>query len=666
MAYVEFLEDSQSIKPSRVLQNELKKVQVSPQARKIELTSFRRSLPIFKAKSDILGLLERYSTLIVEASTGSGKSTQVPQYIIESGKFKRVCVTQPRRIAAITIAQRVSDEFGAHLGEDVGYSVRFDHKFNPRSTRIKYATDGMLLRELMVDDQLSNYDVVCLDEAHERTVATDVLLALLKKLQKTTRPTLKLVVMSATIDSGMFLRYFDNSYLLRVEGRSFPVSVWYTHKPEPDFLEAAVVTVAQIHVDMPEGDVLVFLTGQEDIENAMELLHERSRRTGLIDQLLVLPFYAALPQKQQDKVFLPPPRGIRKIVLATNIAETSLTISGINYVVDCGLVKKRIFNPRTGVDMLLVVPISKAESWQRSGRAGREQSGSCYRLYTEQSFEKLNSSIVPEILRANLSTTCLQLKSLGIENPMQLPFLNPPSVASMKQALQDLVLLGCLDMKGNLTRVGQLISQLPLDPKYGKIVIESAKNKCVKSVLKIISLLSVDSPVFYLPRKTIDTARKLHNRFVSIQGDHLTLFNVYEAVEMSHFSKKWCKDHFINFRAILKARAIYEQLETVLVRMGVYQEPQDESDPEIILKSLITGFFLNSARLLPNGKFKSFFNNQEIDIHPSSVLFGKTKSPCVFYTELVLTTKKYMRCLSPIPEAWLGEVVPHIFKRQQE
>lgn len=371
-------------------------------------------------------MLHAHQTIILVGETGSGKTTQIAQFVADAGYCahgKRVVCTQPRRVAAMSVARRVADEMDVNLGEEVGYSIRFEECTGPK-TIVKFATDGMLLREAMIDPALSQYSVIILDEAHERTLATDILFGLIKQVL-VNRQDLKLVVMSATLEAEKFQEYFLDAPLIKVPGRLHPVEIFYSQEPEKDYLDGSVRTVVQIHLCEPPGDVLLFLTGEEEIEDACRKISrgiaELGERAGPVK---VLPLYSTLPPRQQQRIFeaAPPstkptgPPG-RKIIVSTNIAETSLTIDGIVYVIDPGFAKQKVYNPRIRVESLLVSPISRASAHQRAGRAGRTKPGKCFRLYTEESFNKdLQEQTYPEILRSNLGSVALQLFKLGISD----------------------------------------------------------------------------------------------------------------------------------------------------------------------------------------------------------------------------------------------------------
>ncbi|KAJ2952510.1 hypothetical protein O0L34_g6829 [Tuta absoluta] len=432
----------------------------------LSLLEQRQSLPIYKLRDELTKAVADNQILIVIGETGSGKTTQITQYLAECGLTARgkIACTQPRRVAAMSVAKRVAEEFGCRLGQEVGYTIRFEDCTSPE-TVIKYMTDGMLLRECLMDLDLKSYSVIMLDEAHERTIHTDVLFGLLKQaVQK--RPELKVIVTSATLDAVKFSQYFFEAPIFTIPGRTFPVEVLYTKEPETDYLDASLITCMQIHLREPPGDILLFLTGQEEIDTACEILYERMKSLGPdVPELIILPVYSALPSEMQTRIFEPAPPGSRKVVIATNIAETSLTIDGIYYVVDPGFVKQKVYNSKTGMDSLVVTPISQAAAKQRAGRAGRTGPGKCYRLYTERAYrDEMLPTPVPEIQRTNLATTVLQLKTMGINDLLHFDFMDAPPVESLIMALEQLHSLSALDSEGLLTRLGRRVTQHAIVP----------------------------------------------------------------------------------------------------------------------------------------------------------------------------------------------------------
>ena len=395
-----------------------------------KLLKKRMNLPVWSSKKQILDLVEKNRIVIIQGETGSGKTTQIPQFLLEAGYYGGIVCTQPRRVAAMSIAKRVSQEMEVELGEQVGYTVRFDDKTS-QNTLIKYVTDGLLLKEATTDHTLKKYQIVIIDEAHERTLATDILFGFLKELMEK-RKELKLIIMSATFDIEKFQNYFD-APLAIIKGRTFPVEIKYLAAPTDDYVDCAIKKVIQIHKEEKPGDILLFLTGEEEIESACQQIREGIEELGdEVGYANVVPIYSTLPPYLQEKIFEPPPetnpRGIkgRKIVVATNIAESSITIDGIVYVVDPGFTKQKVFNPRGKMESLLINIISKENADQRAGRAGRTKPGKCFRLYTEESYEKeLKKSSIPEILRSNITSVVLNLLKLGIQDLVHFDFIDP-------------------------------------------------------------------------------------------------------------------------------------------------------------------------------------------------------------------------------------------------
>ncbi|KFK41995.1 hypothetical protein AALP_AA2G198700 [Arabis alpina] len=632
-----------------------------------EILEKRKSLPVWAQKEEFLQTLKSNQTIILVGETGSGKTTQIPQFVLDAvhghedaeknnGKWLVGC-TQPRRVAAMSVASRVAEEMDVSIGEEIGYTVRFEDCTSSR-TVLKYMTDGMLLREAMADPILRRYKVIVLDEAHERTLATDLLFGLLKRVLKN-RPDLKLVVMSATLEAKKFLEYCNGAPLMKVPGRLHPVEILYTQEPERDYLEAAIRTVVQIHMFEPPGDVLVFLTGEEEIEDACRKIVGK-----LGDQVTVVPLYSTLPTAMQQKIFDPAVENRRKIVVSTNIAETSLTIDGIVYVVDPGFAKQKIYNPSNRVESLLVSPISQASAQQRAGRAGRTQPGKCFRLYTEKSFNNdLQSQTYPEILRSNLANTVLTLTKLGVDNLVCFDFMDPPAPQTLARALNDLVYLEALDEEGNLTRIGEMMSEFPLDPQMAKMLIVSPQFNCSNEILSVSAMLSVPN-CFIRPRgeaqKSADEARAM---FGHIDGDHLTLLNVYHAYKQNNGDSNWCYENFINQRAMKSADNVREQLIRIMSKFNLKICSSDFNSGNYyinIRKALLAGYFMQVAHLdRTSGHYLTAKDNQEVHLHPSCCLDHKPE--WVIYNEYVLTSRNFIRTVTYIRGEWLVDVAPHYY-----
>ncbi|KAI5965146.1 uncharacterized protein KGF55_001366 [Candida pseudojiufengensis] len=670
-----------------------------------EIENVKNSLPVFQYKQEFLKLVEENQFLIVVGETGSGKTTQLPQYLYEAGysenNTKLIGITQPRRIAASSVASRVSNEMNTKLGDKVGYSIRFDEKTS-ENTVIKFSTDGMLLREFLNDPFLSQYKVIMIDEAHERTLSTEILLSLLKDLCLK-RKDLKLIIASATINAKKFSDFFNNSPILNIPGRRFPVKIHYTKQPEANYLNAIMTTIFQIHLTQPlPGDILVFLTGQEEIEKLENQLNESIFK--LKDQLedkkmIVCVIYANLPNDLQYKIFEPTPPNTRKIILATNIAETSITINGISYVIDSGYVKQNEYNPTSGMESLVVVPCSKANCDQRAGRAGRIGPGKCFRIFTKYSFDNdMEPSTKPEIQRLNLNSIVLLLLSLGINDLLNFEFLDSPPKQNLIKSLNLLYSFEAITINGKLTKLGFKMNEFPLDPILTKCIIESEKFKITKEICIIISMLTESSNLRFKPKKTTTTSsgefnESRFNQFNHKQGDHITLLNIYLNWYKNEFSKEWCNDNFIQYKTMKRIKNIYMQLIQKCEKIGLLDSKQKQSINEdssffeiteekliSIQKVLLKGFFNNIVKLSTMGNCYENLTQTKSKIpcfiHPSSVLYKKPKQhnqyqqipqqqegensvttngnnndsqnyfkkpKFLMYYELVLTSKEYMR-----------------------
>ncbi|PSN73336.1 P-loop containing nucleoside triphosphate hydrolase protein [Corynespora cassiicola Philippines] len=638
----------------------------------------RRDLPVHQQRNEFLKMYQESQILVFVGETGSGKTTQIPQFVLYDDlphiQGKIVACTQPRRVAAMSVAQRVAEEMDVTLGEEVGYSIRFEDKTSEK-TCLKYMTDGMLLREAMHDNNLTRYSTIILDEAHERTLATDILMGLLKEVVMR-RKDLKLIVMSATLDATKFQKYFHDAPLLAVPGRTHPVEIFYTPAPERDYMEAALRTVLQIHATEPEGDVLLFLTGEEEIEDACRKIYLESQdmiAEGAAGPLDVYPLYGTLPPQQQQRIFNPAPppatkdgRPGRKVIVSTNIAETSLTIDGIVYVVDPGFSKQKVYNPRIRVESLLVSPISKASAQQRAGRAGRTRPGKCFRLYTETAFNKeLIEQTYPEILRSNLASTVLELKKLGVNDLVHFDLMDPPAPETLMRALEELNYLACLDDEGELTTLGSMASQFPLDPALAVMLIVSPEFSCSNEILSLTALLSVPQ-IFVRPANNRKRADEMKDLFSHPDGDHLTMLNVFHAFKQDEAQanpKQWCHDHFLSYRALQQADNVRLQLKRIMEREEielVSTKFDDKKYYENIRQALVSGFFMQVAKKDGSGKsYTTVKDEQNVLLHPSTVL--SNDSEWVVYNEFVLTTKNYIRTVTSVKPEWLLDIAPNYY-----
>jgi ATP-dependent RNA helicase DHX33 len=525
----------------------------------------------------------------------------------------------------------------------------------------------MLLREAILDPHLSKYSVIILDEAHERTIHTDVLFGVVKKAQKYQLEhnwsVLKVIVMSATLEAEKYSNYFNRAKVLYIQGRQHKINVFNTSSPQRDYFHSAIVTTLQIHREQSEGDILVFLTGQEEIENACRILKQCKASLPLgSGNLIICPLFAGLPTYRLQKAFEVTPSGSRKVIVSTNIAETSLTLPGVKYVIDTGMVKGRGYNPSIGLDFLTVQPVSKAQARQRTGRAGREREGYCYRLYTESWFDGLDDSTVPEIMRSNLANVILQLLAMGIEDVTTFDFMDLPSEESISAALEQLSFLKAIekdkDCQVRLTSLGERMSVFPLEPSFSRSLIASCDGYgCGCEVVSVISMMCVDS-VLYTPHNERDKAIVARRKFHSDDGDHIMMLKIYRAYNSikGTSAKDWCVENYLHSRNMSTVVDVRKQL-VELCKGNELVLTTSHNDFNNVLKSLLQGLFMNVAKHSADGKYITIITHQEVYIHPSSCIFQLRPHPLyVMYTELIHTTKCYMRAVSVIESKWLSEI----------
>ncbi|KTW28926.1 hypothetical protein T552_01554 [Pneumocystis carinii B80] len=620
------------------------------------LTEQREYLPAFAVREELLNVIRENRVTIVIGETGSGKTTQLTQFLHEDGysNFGLIGCTQPRRVAAMSVAKRVSEEMMVKLGTVVGYAIRFEDCTSP-NTVIKYMTDGVLLRESLVDPDLSKYSCIIMDEAHERSLNTDILLGLIKNIL-VRRKDLKLIVTSATLNAERFSRFFGNAPQFNIPGRTFPVDVLFSKSPCEDYVDSAVKQVLTIHLSHPLGDILVFMTGQEDIEITCQVIAERLEQLDNPPKLLILPIYSQMPVDLQAKIFERAENGARKVIVATNIAETSLTLDGIMYVVDSGYCKLKVYNPRMGMDALQITPISQANSNQRSGRAGRTGAGIAYRLYTESAFQnELYVQTIPEIQRTNLANTILLLKSLGVKDLLNFDFMDPPPEDTIMSSLFDLWTLGAVDNIGNLTPLGQRMSSFPMDPPLSKLIIASEDYGCTEEMLTIVSMLSVPS-VFYRPKERQEESDAAREKFFVPESDHLTLLHVYSQWKSNGYRDEWCTKHFLHPKVMRRAREIRQQL-TDIIKFQKMKCVSCGSDWDVIRKCICSGYFHHAAKVKGIGEYVHIRSGMPCHLHPTSSLYGLGYLPdYVIYHELILTSKEYMSIVTSVDPYWLAEL----------
>ncbi|ANQ09335.1 Adenosinetriphosphatase [Plasmodium coatneyi] len=718
---------------STIFNQESKKKQKSTLQDKADLLKLKESLPIFRSKKELLDAVYNNNIIIIVGETGSGKTTQIVQYLYEDGYHKNgiICCTQPRRVAAVSVAYRVSHEMNVEIGSLVGYTIRFEDN-TTKDTKIRYVTDGILLRETLTDKDLDKYSVIIMDEAHERSINTDVLLGILKNICLK-RNDLKLLVTSATIDSKKFSEFFGNAPIYNIQGRTFKVHLEYLRSPCNDYIECAVQKAIEIHIsdnnyDNNFGDILIFMTGQEDINATCYLLSERfyevyesykeskshkkntlnkirsiikdkpdgsGRNTGedkldhpddsncsgdesdfgpqplntenvtqddaqnVIYPFYVFPIYSQLSSEQQSKIFQK--YDLRKIIVSTNIAETSLTLDGIKYVIDSGYCKLKVYNQKIGMDVLQITPISQANANQRSGRAGRTGAGICYRLYTENTFLcDLYPNNIPEIQRSNLANVVLLLKSLNVENVFEFDFIDIPSRESIINSLHELWVLGAINNEGNLTDIGKKMILFPLDPPLSKIVIYSENFECTKEILIIVSMLS-SAAIFLEAKENSEAIESKKEKFTVPESDHLTLLNIYLQWRSHNYSPSWCSKNFIQYKSLNKAKEVYSQLSDIIKTLKM-KNVSCNNKWECVRKTICSGYFHNAAKLKSISEYVNLRTNVSCHVHPSSSLYNIGYTPdYVVYQEIVFTTKEFMRNVTTVDPEWLCELGPLFF-----
>ncbi|KAL3989927.1 Helicase associated domain (HA2) family protein [Acanthocheilonema viteae] len=610
----------------------------------------REELPVDRVHLQLAHVIRENGISVIVGETGSGKSTQIPQICYDEGLIGNglVAVTQPRRVAAITLARRVALEMNTNLGEVVAYKVRFENTTS-NETKIVYGTDGIFLRETFYDSLLTHYSIVIVDEAHERSVHTDV------------------VIMSATLETNIFSEYFDDAPVYIVQGRTYPVEIFYANsldKKDDDYVFNVLTTVLQIHRTEPlSSDVLAFLTGQEEIETACKKVQEASKL--LTGGLIALPLYAGLPPSAQMRVFEPVTIPYtRKIVFATNVAETSITIPGVRIIVDSGKMKVKTFLPDRHIDILRVENISQCSATQRAGRAGREAPGKCYRLYSEKHFHSLPKMTIPEILRSNLAVVLLELLRIGLRRIKSLALISNPKKERLEAAEKHLRLLDAVnrpDKKGRLrlTEVGTRLSSFPVDPAFARALLAASQNECLEEVLTIVAFMSTDS-IFVSSAMNREQTNLSKRKFEAPEGDHCTLLNVYRGYRLARKEKKleeWCEANHVHQRLLNTVFKIRRQLRDICSKNSLIFRSCG-TDTEKLRKTLCQGLFMNACAYERSRDRYSLLISPEISlkIHPSSCL-SRSRPTAFIFTDLVRTNELYARDITVIDLEWAKELL---------
>ncbi|KAI0203836.1 helicase associated domain-containing protein [Astrocystis sublimbata] len=679
---------------------------ISKSERDTPMLKARKALPIWAYRDEIKKSLRGDNDIIiVVGETGSGKSTQTPQFLCEESWCQRkkvrvnadivgvggmIAITQPRRVAATTLAGRVAKEMGTPLGisgeGSVGYSVRFDHKV-PKGTKIKFLTEGMLLQELLRDPNLRQYSAIIVDEIHERSVDVDMITGFLKQILASDKAgrggiPLKVVIMSATADIEKIQDFFKPDEeasppkLLKIKGRQYPVEIKHMDKPVPDIQEALVKKIFDIHTHEPlPGDILAFLTGQEEIEAAQRLIEEHcATLASNMPKLLVCPLYGQLSIQVQQDAFLPAKtRFTRKVVLATNIAETSVTVPGVRYVVDCGKAKVKQFRARLGMESLLAKAISKSSAIQRTGRAGREGPGKSFRLYTSETYEELEEADLPEILRNDVLGAVLTMKARGINDILSFPLMDFPDIEAVEKALIHLYVLGALADDGSITEIGRKLALFPVSAPYGRVLLAAASPEfdCLLEVIDVIAVITSGETIFHqvqteddAERDAIEEARKELQRR---EGDILTFLTTMQRYAGENADRiAWCKARRVSVRNMRQALNIRRQLRGICVREKLLKEappadpqpfvPMSPERADMLLRCFLRGFATKTALLAPDSSYVTAQGKHVVAIHPSSVLHGQKKE-AIMFLEHVFTQKNYAKKVSAIRAGWIVEAM---------
>ena len=667
--------------------------------------ALREGLPIFKYKQQIIDMVCTHPVVVITGDTGSGKSTQLPQYLYDSDQLRqlikkdgklRMVITQPRRVATIAMAKRICWERGlSPNSEEISYAIRFDDK-TTEATKMRYETDGILVRECLSDRLLRAYDVVILDEAHERSIYTDVLFALVKEAVRQRAGGLRLVVTSATLNTELFSKYFGDCPILQMEGRCFDVDVRYLEVPGERRVEEAVTNAVRLHLHEGIGEILVFLTGSEECEQAVQ------RTSQVLEQLIsegrevpaaaVYALYGAQSSEDQSRVFETLDEDIRKIIFSTNIAETSLTIDGVGFVIDCGWVKQKVYHPKTGMDCLVVVPISKVQAVQRKGRAGRTRPGKCLRMYSEKFFNsQMPDQSTPEILRVNLTSLTLTLKCIGVDDVLGFDYLERPEDELLEEALKHLHMLNALDEDGKASPFGRELCKLPMEPHFSKALLVARALGAESDVLAVVALLSSERLFVPPPRmqpQRLEEFDAAYHKLSKPQGDHATMASVYKEWISRGRSEQWAKRNFLNARALRQAEQISIQISQLLSSLNsktiheqlkqdyIYSLCTDSKSLPAVDKlcmSLASAFFFNAARKLhPTGEeYMLLGSGTVVSLDPGSAFVSQNYFPdYIIFSELAGTgsVRGTMRTCSYSKEQWVSKYVQSLkqFRLERE
>ncbi len=627
-----------------------------------------QKLPVYEQKERILSSLRENQVIVVQSPTGSGKTTQIPIILHEAGYSENgvIAVTQPRRIAALSVSEFIARQLGTSYPGLVGYKMRFDDKTDS-STKIKIMTDGILLQEMKLDPYLHNYSVMMVDEAHERSLNIDFVLGLLKRVL-VTRPEFKVIISSATMNAEAFSRYFGNAPIVTIETQTFPVAMIYdppecktttaTTTGEEALLSKIEDTVERVVSNGEKGDILIFLPGEKVIKDCLSRLSQSSVR----HRLHLIPLYGRLPKEEQERVFENAPFGKRKVVISTNIAETSVTIDGISTVIDSGLAKLNFYSPRTFTSSLIETSVSRASCNQRRGRAGRTGAGTCYRLYPREDFEARHEFTTEEIYRTDLSEVVLRMSELGITEFDKFDFISPPGEAGIRGAVETLNLLGALESDNTLSSVGKMMTEFPLEPRVSRMLVESILHypDVLEEVLIAAGFMSTHSPFVLPPGEEID-ARRAHHSFQDLQGDFVSYVKLFRTYSSQKNPVRFCEKHYLDEKVMSEIASIKKQLEEEVSRLGI--PVISGGSMEDYLCCVASGMIQFVCIREKKDRYKSLTEGN-ISIHPGSSMF-KADPLYIVAGEIVKTSRTFASSVSPLTKSILEKISPDLEAKLQ-
>ncbi len=637
-----------------------------PQSSETIGESSRMKIPKFpmdEHRAEVVECVRHNQNAVIIGETGSGKTTRIPDFLLDEFPEAKIAITQPRRVAARSVSRYIAGRRGERVGDEIGYQVRFEDK-TTEGTRANFMTDGILLRKLQFDPLLEEYDIVMVDEAHERNLNIDFVLGLLKRVQaerkKRGMKELKVIAASATIEKEKFANYFGGSPTVEVPGRMHPVDVRYENEQVKDYTKAAAEKVKEITSSGGPGDILIFMPGEQEIRRTIQEIGELN-----LSNVEVMPLFGAMAPEDQDKIF--EKNQNRKVIVSTNIAETSVTIDGVRFVIDSGLIKQKEFDPNTGIEALLTKRHAKSGCEQRKGRAGRTAPGTCYRLYPEADYSGRDGYQTPEIARSNLDHVILAMKKIGIEDVRNFEFIDPPKEEAIAQAIETLKMLGALDANEKLTKIGKTMAELPLRPEIARMVIEAEKYHCAGKICTVAAMMG-DKSVFVRPKGKEHEADAAHAQFAKGGSDFLKMLEVWQQWSAAGFNDKWARDHYLNVRQLFEVREIRSQLMRELKKQEIIVDDTNGNDSTAIQKCVASGLIQHLMNSTGRHAYEHVIRGSGSDaifIHPSSAAFSAAPQMMIG-ANVVTTSKTFARLCQPVIAKWLPEIAPQLLEENNK